>query len=220
MKLLSGIVALVSTIFAGTAQDIRYGVVGGAVFANQSIETEGLDLLNIDYDTNSRFSWEAGMLVDIPIDDAFSVQPSLLLSNKGYRYKDEVDGFEIVVKSKPLYLHIPIPVLIHQEFEGLNLFGGLGPYLSIGIGGEIDTEGMLGNFAFASDGDIDWGNDTQDDYRSTDFGLVFTGGIEIDDFQLGLVYDWGLKNIASNANEDNRTKNRSFGIRAVYFLSL
>lgn len=202
------------------AQEIRYGILGGVVLANQNIETEGLDLLNIDFDTKSRFSWELGVLVDIPLRDAFSLQPSLLLSNKGYSYKDETDGFEITIKSKPLYLHIPLPMLIHQEFEGINLFGGLGPYLSFGLGGEIDTEGELGNFDFAGDGSIDWGNENSDDYRSTDFGLVFTGGIEIAMFQVGLSYDWGLKNIAPNANEDNKTRNRSFSIRALYFLPL
>ncbi|WP_175416252.1 outer membrane beta-barrel protein [Aggregatimonas sangjinii] len=214
------LISILSIAFLGkiNAQELRYGILAGGIFANQKIETEGLDILNIDYDTQSRFSWELGMMAEVPISDGLTVQPTLLLSNKGYVYKDSRDDFELTIKSRPVYLSLPIPICGHIMLDDLKFIAGLGPYASIGLGGKIDSTGNSGNFSFAEDGAIDYGDDDSDDYRPLDLGIVFTGGIEIQEFQLSLAYELGLKNIAPNGDEDTVIRNRSLSLRGVYFL--
>lgn len=206
--------------FYSNAQDLSIGITGGGIFSNQKIENEAIDLLNIDYDTKNRFSWQAGLLLDLEVESNVTVQPGLLFSNKGYRYEDEDDGFEIETKSKPLYLHIPVPVLLFHELDNIKIYGGAGPYVSFGIGGEIETDGEILNFGFDDEGDIDWGSDDSDNYKTTDVGIVLNAGVRKDNLQLGLAYDLGLRNIAPNADEDNIARNRSFSINIAYFFAI
>ncbi|MEO0332386.1 MAG: outer membrane beta-barrel protein, partial [Bacteroidota bacterium] len=114
-------------------------------------------------------------------------------------------------------LHVPVPILVRVGFANMKAFVGAGPYVSFGVGGKVETEGDIVGFDFGDDGSISWGDDNGDTYRSTDSGLVLTGGIEYSGIQLALSYELGLANIAPNGDEDNITRNRTLSLTATYF---
>ncbi|MEM8510256.1 MAG: outer membrane beta-barrel protein [Bacteroidota bacterium] len=203
-----------------SAQNLKLGVLGGITLSDQRIENEGLDFLNIDYDTRPRISWEVGLTLDVVLISNLSIQPALLLTNKGYVLKDGDSGFGFDIRAKPLYVHLPVPLKYSFDVGDIRLFGGTGLYMGLGVGGDIEVSGGSGDFSFLNRDDIEWGNDGSDTYRTFDSGFLFMGGGEVGDIQFSLNYELGLRNISTDDNGDNTIRNRSFHIRFVYFVPL
>ncbi|WKN43544.1 porin family protein [Tunicatimonas pelagia] len=208
-------IVLAYAIFLGTsvlAQEVRIGVRGGFGLANQRVE-RGLLL-----DTKSRFSWQIGGEANIAVDDMIAIHPALVLSSRGTRIKGSDFGVDYHIRYRPLYLHVPIPVVARMDIGGMDVFGGLGPYFSLGLGGQIVADGGVLGLGVNGDTSIDWGNDNSDNFRSLDAGLVFTAGVVWNGLQFALAYDLGLANIAPNGDDDNIVRNRVFTLTTTYFL--
>jgi hypothetical protein len=218
MKLLITFLFPVLLLASAQAQDFRIGIRGGANLANMKIENEFFDDFNIDYDSENRLGWQVGLVLETPLTNILTFQPAILLSKKGYRFEENNIIFDIETKSKPLYLHVPLPALIKAEVGEFAIFAGAGPYVSFGIGGGIDSEGDVLTFDFADDGDIEWGNDDDDTYRRLDAGAVLTGGVEVSGIQLALTYEHGLANIQPDGDDDNFVRNRTLSLTATLFL--
>ena len=205
-------------VVAATAQELRIGLRGGLNLANQSIESEELDAVNFDYDSEGRIAWQAGLVIDAAITDMFAIQPALLLSSKGHRFEENNALFDLDTRARLLYVHVPVPVLVRVGVGDLAVFGGLGPYFSFGVGGSLDSEGDAGGIGFNEEGDIDWGGDVDDDdFRRLDAGLVLTGGVEVLDIQLALSYELGLTNIQPEGDSDNSVRNRVLSLTGTIF---
>ncbi len=213
------ITVLAFAILLGTAafaQEIRFGARVGLGLASQRVERI------VAIDTKNRFSWQVGGEADIPINDMVSVRPALLLTSRGTRIEDSTFGINYHVRFRPLYLHVPVPLVTQIDIGGIKVFGGLGPYFSLGLGGRIVTDGDVDivGWDFEGDESIDWGNENSDRYRSLDAGLVFTAGVERNGVQFALTYDLGLANITPNGDSDNIIRNRAFSLTTTYFLPL
>ncbi|GAA0872095.1 hypothetical protein GCM10009117_12420 [Gangjinia marincola] len=211
-------VLLLFLLFSGIilAQSTKIGIRVGGNLSNQKIENEGFDFFNIDYDTESLIGWQAGLFINSSINDAISIQPELLIARKGYQYDD--NGIEVTVD--PLYIHLPVPILVNLNVSELDFFIGAGPYLSYGIGGEGEFEGSLGDFDLVTNGDIEWGDDSDDTYRPFDAGAVFTAGFNVTEkVQVNVSYELGLRNIQANGDSDNEVRNRSFLVNLGYFIN-
>lgn len=144
-----------------------------------------------------------GATAEFPINDLFSFETGLLLSYKGAK----MDGIIARTASlSPLYLEIPLNIKETYKINGGKVYGAIGPYLGIGIYG-------IGKYENTTE-KIVWGTSAASDLKPFDFGLSFSGGFEIDVFQLGLNYGLGLVNIA---NINNTTvKNKVIGITIGY----
>ncbi|MEM9831271.1 MAG: porin family protein [Bacteroidota bacterium] len=201
---------------AAVAQEARLGVRAGLGLASQRVERI------VAIDTKSRISWQIGGEAEVVIDNMISVLPALLLTSRGTRIEDSNFGIDYHVRFRPLYLHVPVPLVTRMDIGGMNVFGGLGPYFSFGLGGRIVTDGDVDivGWDFEGDESIDWGNENSDRYRSLDAGLVFTTGIERNGVQFALTYDLGLANIAPNGDSDNIIRNRAFSLTTTYLLPL
>ncbi|MEM9673894.1 MAG: porin family protein [Bacteroidota bacterium] len=202
-----------ATVFA---QEVRFGPRIGLGLASQRVERI------VEIDTKSRFSWQVGGEADIVINDMISARPALLLTSRGTRIQDNTFGIDYHVRFRPLYLHLPVPVIARMDIGGMDVFGGLGPYFGLGLGGRIVTDGDVDAIGWDFEGNesIDWGNGNSDHFRSLDAGLVFTTGIERNGVQFALTYDLGLANIAPNGDDDNIIRNRVFSLTTTYFLPL
>jgi hypothetical protein len=178
---------------------------------------------NVLFFTNpqSRLAWQFGGVADVAMGDRLSVQPALLLSSKGPRYESGIVGVDYNIRYRPLYLHLPIPVLGSTDVGEIRVFGGIGPYVSIGLGGKVVVEGDIDAIGFDFEGDEPnkWGDDFGDHYRGVDAGLLFTVGAEpAEGVQLALTYEQGLTNIAPNGNDNNIVRNRVLNLTTTFFL--
>ncbi len=100
------------------AQSIRFGIKGGANFANQNGDTPPAF-----ESKESITSYHAGLVAEVKLFDGFAIQPELLYSTQGATYKNAVEEF----KNELGYLSIPVVAKIGLS-KSLNL--ELGPQAS------------------------------------------------------------------------------------------
>lgn len=86
------------------AQSIRFGIKGGANFANQNGDTPPAF-----ESKESITSYHAGLVSEIKLFDRFAIQPELLYSTQGATYKNAIDEF----KNELGYLSIPVLAKIY-----------------------------------------------------------------------------------------------------------
>lgn len=107
------------------AKDVRLGLRAGINLADQQIDNEFLDLINYDFDSESRLGWQAGLVLDAPFREIFSFQPALMLSSKGYQFEDNFALGSLEITARPLYINLPAPVLAHAEAGSIGRLVGL-----------------------------------------------------------------------------------------------
>ncbi len=184
--------------FSATAQEIKLGVRGGLNFANIT--------KNQPNNLSTRIGFNLGGVVDIGLSEHFSIQPGLQISTKGAK-----SGSDYIFRTT--YLEVPVYALYHYKLEKISFFGGAGPYLALGVGGQEIAGGNRQSIAWGESGA----------WHRGDAGLGFILGIEIKPgFQAGINYDLGLVNIHKQANGgDNITAyNRVFGLFIGYMFDL
>ena len=140
--------------------------------------------------------FNAGVTVEFPTKDWFSIDMGLILSTKGSK-TSKVSGmplFTNITGTRNLvYLDIPLTVKAYFNAGCAKIYGAFGPYIGIGLGGKWD-EIETNNF---SGGTISSSSNAFDGLNKLDFGLTAGAGVSIYSFQIGLSYGFGLSNISS-----------------------
>lgn len=105
-KLLLSLSIVIGTIsFAQSADGPKFGIKAGG---NLSSFTGG--------DSKSKIGFYAGALVNIPISDAFSVQPEVVYSQQGAKAKDDYEMATYTVKNMQQTLsYINVPVMVQYN---------------------------------------------------------------------------------------------------------
>lgn len=208
MKKLSCSIALFCLMvvaFQANAQ-IRFGIKGGLNFANQTVRAAGSSVT-----TNSQTGYHLGVVGEIGLFNIIAIQPGLSLSKKG----SELDlGAGVKSTLSPLYLEIPVNLMYKLELFGIGVYGAVGPYYAIGIGGKAKTEGPI---IGTDEEDIKFGSDTDDTMKKTDFGINIGVGAELRSFNVGLTYGLGLSNARPKGDIDNCCYNRVLMLSVGYF---
>jgi len=187
---------------------VKFGIKAGLNLANARIETE--DAPNTDVLP----SFHIGVILDYSVNDFLAIQPGILISGKGIKYDGLIFGDHVKAEVNPIYIDIPVMFLLRVDIGSAKLFGGVGPYLGIGIAGKYKY-----NIAGQSeDGDIKWGSDEfTSDLKRGDFGLNFGGGIElVNGLQFSVNYQLGLNNNHPLGSSDLKILNRVLGISIAY----
>lgn len=148
-------VAIAATsIFAANAQAdsdlIQLGVKGGVNFASMTGDDIG--------DVNSRTSFHAGLLAEIPYSERFSLQGEVLYSGQGFEVENTLGKGEYNLD----YIQIPI-LAKYYLVQGLSV--QVGPQIGFLINEEAKYSGSLGS----AETESDFANDFE-------FGVV--GGLE------------------------------------------
>lgn len=160
----------------------------------------GLNLATLGGDFNNgktRTSFHLGGMVEIPVLDAFSVQPELLYSSQGAK-STEFD--EDVVKFD--YLNIPIMAKYYVTEE-----------ISIEAGPQV---GILLSAKTDIDGETD---DIKDITKSTDFGFNLGLGYKMESgINFAARYYFGF-NINDIPNDTDKITNGVFQISVGYFFN-
>lgn len=195
-------------LFADFAEaQVRFGVKAGVNLANIGHGA-------LDFDPLLRF--QGGVSADFSISPRLTIQPAILYSEKGYSLNiEERDqsgvstGVDAVIKFKINYIEIPVLALYNAELgKGVRFFGGLGPYVGIGINGEATS-----NWENFENQPVSFNKDTPRplNYERYDYGLSGTVGLEYQNIMLGLNYNYGLKRVPIPSKLQNHTLGLTIG---------
>ena len=134
------------------SEQVQFGARGGVNFST---------VIGDDYDSpDSRTSFYAGLLAELPVTERFSFQPEVFYSGQGYDLTDEPNQRDAEFQMD--YIQVPVLAKIYL-IEGLNIH--LGPQFGFKVNEEIDFEPV------ENSGDLD-----SDSIKDFDFQV--TGGLE------------------------------------------
>lgn len=210
MKKLLIVLTLVTTSFtiaqSDKAQSLTYGIKGGVSFArfNGDISAFAFKL-----DPKFFTGFTAGAFVNYMVNDKFSIQPELLFSRKGSKFKQfKLDDFnllgevaanvlnvELDIYAKMDWLEIPI-LGIYKVDDKFSIYGG--PYIGFYLGGKGVAEISVSVLGRDFDQDI-----VSDDLSLPDFGIIFGGTYSLsNNVALEARYSYGFQDIADNVIVD------------------
>lgn len=198
----------------------QFGIRAGVNFTNVSVK-EGDDL--DDENTKIKPGFHVGATYDIGVTDMFAVQPGLLFSTKGAKYKYDDGNGEYAVT--PYYLELPINFLYKPVLGDGNLLLGGGPYVAYGVGGKwkdkYEDESATGKLVFINDYENEPEDDDVEVYgRKLDAGINFLAGYEFSNrFSVQFNAQLGLMNTVpkfDGEKPDGAVKNNGFGISIGY----
>lgn len=160
----------------------------------------GGNLSNIKYSAgdfsatdDSKFGPLFGLYLTAMFADKVGLQPELVYSAMGSKDGD----------AKLNLGYIALPVLLrYQIIEQIHLL--LGPQAAFLLSAKY------------KEGDDD--EDVKDSFKGLDFSAVVGAGADIDRFNVGLRYGFGLANIIENEGEDLKVKSSTFQIVLGYKL--
>lgn len=206
-KVIIGAIALFVTAGAVNAQT-QFGIKGGYNNAKMTTDESGTTSKGLS-------TFNAGVVADIGITEMFSVRTGLDLQGKGTQW-DFAGG---TAKFNPLYLELPVTFTVNFPMgAATKMYAGAGPFVGVGVGGKIKTEGTYLGIANGSE-PIKFGNENGDHLKRLDAGVNVAGGLKFNDkFGVHVQYGIGLVNTAPTANADNRKNNtRTFGVSGIFY---
>lgn len=178
-----------------------------AGFSMADMKEKGDGMLVPDYDMKPGF--HAGVAADIPLNNFLSIEPALLYSNKGAKYKGDILGSDFDAKVNLHYLDIPVNFKVFTQMDGgLRIYAAAGPYMGIGLAGKVKTKISEQGIEETENEKVKWGSGDDNMLRRLDFGTTFGAGVEVKQLQIGLSYDLGLANIAASHEDNSSLKNR------------
>ncbi|HMU46324.1 MAG TPA: porin family protein [Chitinophagaceae bacterium] len=194
----------------------------GVNLANVSITNDG------DVDDNKMLtSFHVGFVGDLKIASILYFQPGIIFSGKGSKTQagQSTDATYYRATTNPFYIEIPATFLLKTPTGPVKFFGGIGPYLAIGIAGKNKVDGKFLGTSFSSNENIKWSDDDPStlDYeegagygimKRFDYGINGIVGIEFAKTILSLQYGHGLAKLqsGSTSSSDDNNKHRVFGL--------
>ena len=179
-----------------------FGLKAGLNLSNMIFKDDDVNYSN---DLNNIPGFHIGAIVDMPFNDFLSFESGLLFTTKGYKYYEESEGYNYNVKVKLYYPDIPLTIKAsHDLWKGLKMFGTAGPYVGVGLSGNVKGN-VEGN---NNKENINWGSSDKDTFKRLEWGLTFGGGVEINSIIIGISYDLGLSNISSYQDNGVTAKNK------------
>lgn len=157
-KLLLFIAVTVIGFSAAQSQELRLGAKAGVNFSSISGDAAG--------DQSGLTSFHIGALVEIPINEKFSVQPELLYSSQGAFQEVSFNAgvgrnsYESTIKLD--YINIPI-MAKYYVIEGLSIEAG--PQFGVLVSAKSEVEEFEGGKSKSYDEDV------KDFYKTLDIGL-------------------------------------------------
>lgn len=168
----------------------------------------GMNMSNYtgDMDTDMKIGFNVGVGMEYQFSDMWSIQPSLMLTQKGAKIKEDGE----TMKFNPMYLEIP--VLAAARFavaDNQNIVVKAGPYFAFGVAGKVKVGDDKADFF--GDGDDQFGG------KRFDCGIGVGVAYEIGKFFVGLDGEFGFTNVVDfKSDEISNPKNMNFSIGVGY----
>lgn len=146
-------------------------------------------------------------------------QPGLLLSTKGFKLSEDIEGYGFESKMNLMYLDIPLLLKTYYAIQTVRIFGEIGPYLGMGLSGKTKYESTIAGQTTTEEGDVNFGSDADnDDFKRLDYGFMIGAGLEIQALQISIMYAMGLANISAYTDEGAAVNNRVVSISVAYII--
>ena len=156
--LLSAIALISFSSFAqskdeATKPGMRFGIRAGATFSALTTKAE---ILGIDMEGSTKMgtSFYVGAVVDIPVGEVLAVQTGAMFVGKGSK------------NLNPMYIEVPINLLVKFDTGAGKVFLGAGPYIAYGVAGKAAGE------------TIKYGDGVME-LKALDYGVNFQLGYEL-----------------------------------------
>ncbi|MFM2190110.1 MAG: hypothetical protein RL491_496, partial [Bacteroidota bacterium] len=165
------IAASILTISNANAQYLR--IKGGMNLSNMLIEDN--DNLLSDKFTN-RLGYQLGLTAQTENEGVFSFEGGVNFGTRGYNYSETgmFEGMNMKLEQEVKLTYVTMPLTAKATFDltKAKIYVNLGPYVSMGIKGEVWTQASTGVLTNVSTDDILWGsNKDRDDLTRFDGGL-------------------------------------------------
>ena len=195
---------------SATAQ-FRWGLKAGVQQASLTLLSDTPD---VSY--RGRIGVQAGLVTDIALSRSLAIQPSLMVSSKGYKYSALfINGNTGTIIStidgtvRPFYIELAAPALYRFSVnQRVRFFAGAGPYGAVGVGGTI-----VQNLAILpAESDITFGpSSSYSQFRRFDYGYTVVAGVELSQLILTANYTNGLAKVTSGYLRNNPPQTRTIG---------
>jgi hypothetical protein len=154
----------------------------------------------------------AGAFAEIPLGGAFSIQPGLYYTQKGYGIKgainaDKLDFLSAGATAGLQSHYIDMPVLLKAEVaKGLQVYAG--PQVSYLVKSNLKMDaGLLGVSLFKTKIDV------TDNFNEADFGVTGGASYTFDNgFSINASYDHGLSRLDKNSHLESFNRGFKVGV--------
>jgi hypothetical protein len=169
-----------------------------------NLSTMTLKALGISVDPKTLAGFHLGVISEITLTNSLTLQPGILYSTKGSKYKIDTEEFSMA----PSFLEIPVNVLYGFDLGGAKLDLFAGPYFAYGIGGKSKSGG--------ESADIKFGSGQENDMKPFDLGINIGAGINLSNIIISAQYGLGLTNLSPVTDNDAEMKTKVIGISIAY----
>lgn len=188
------------------AQDASFGVKGGVNFANIAGDDTN--------DAKGKTSFHVGAVAEFPLSVDFSIQPEVIYSSQGYKFKDAgtVAGVDYSYENKTQLDYINVPIMgKYYLAEGFSL--EFGPQVGFLISAKNKSEGTISGLGTNESEETD----IKDSLKSVDYGLNIGVGYKLDSgLNFGARYNLGLSDINDVQGYDGKNQNRVIQLSIGY----
>ncbi len=215
-------------IFSYSNAQVKWNLIAG--FTSSNIAAK--DAQGYKINTTAVPGIYLGIGTTIPLIDNFSLEPSLIYANRGFK-QDDIYDFFVVGKNfeaKVSYYELPVDIVYHPKIGPGNLLLAAGPYIGYGKGGVWETKGelLIGDILYMEKKGvvIFQKEDSRTEYskylygKPWDYGLHFKIGYSLfDHYTISLNLQRGLANLEPkfvNYTRNQSVKNNSIGINLMY----
>ncbi|MFN0257350.1 porin family protein [Pedobacter ureilyticus] len=202
-----------------TGSDARIGIKAGVNLS--TIRYSGFDGANAANDAaKQNVGYNLTVFGDFGVANNFFIQPGVSLQNKGEKYSVNSGSNSGSVSRNIMAIEVPVNAVFRiptGDAGAVQLSAG--PYVGFNVAGKQKISGNVGSATTLTERDLEFGNNSGDDYASTDFGANFGVGYRINNgITLGANYGMGLTNLIPKDNRANDSKgtNRVWGFSLGY----
>ena len=194
---------------SATFAQMRFGATAGLNTSNFAGDIE---------DSKFKAGLQAGIVMDLAINQSFSIVPELLFSQRGSKY-DGLNLLGVKANFSETLNYLQLPVNAAYKFDvgyGSKVFVFAGPYLGYAISGKTKMDVSAGDKDHNRSESIDFGSKAGET-NPFDFGLNIGVGYQYQKIFFKLQYNHGLTNLS---NSDNfKQTNTNIGVSAGYFFN-
>jgi hypothetical protein len=218
IKFLLALLFVVGLGFTSMAQTISVGPRLGVNFATQKVSGSDEDFADEWNDqVKSNGGLQVGAVVNVMVNDLFSVQPELLFVQKGFKFEED----ELSIKGKYNYLEVPVLAKLSFGTGNVQGFVTAGPTLGYWMSGK-DIAEFDGD---SDESDVDFGDDEDGIENRAELGANIGVGLA---YKLGtgalnfdVRYGAGFSSVyESEGDDDAKLKNSGVSISVAYLFGL
>ena len=181
----------------------RFGIKGGINLSQLYINDSDLD------DENMKVGFHAGVYAIAPLSEAFFIQPELIFSSAGTKatYKGSsllgIQAGEVRFNLN----YIQLPILFSGNLGPVSLQAG--PYASYLINANVSDVKNDGTVASSRELNTE-------DFNKLDYGIALGAALNINVFQMGLRYNYGLREVGKSDFGRRMTKDSKNAVAQIF----